>query len=196
MHVVRPEDTTRAVVPVLRRRQRGDRHRVLRRPHVDNECVERAFDTLLRVRFIDDNGEIAARQRERRMGAAWKRRRPVDVREQPRPRDIGEIVDGEAAVTPCRITTVAGRDHVVERDSPSCGKHRGLAGRPIHAGQPPARDDLRLRDLFHIDDAEDVVDEAVKMRGHVRIAPARPPQTVDAKARDLEKGDLLHLRRP
>ena len=105
-------------------------------------------------------------------------------------------MDSEAAVTPCRITTVAGRDHVVERDAPSRGKRRGLAGRAIHAGQPPARHDLRLRDLFQIDDAEDVVDEAVKMRGHVRIPAARPPQTVDAEAGYLEEGDLLHLRRP
>ena len=101
----------------------------------------------------------------------------------------------EPAVAPRRIAAIAGGDHVMQRHPAARGQRRLLAGRPIHAGQPPARHDLRLGDVVQIDDAEDVIGEAVEMRGNVRVAPARPPQPVDAEAGHFEEGDLLHLRR-
>src|SRR5207248_9435149 len=58
------------------------------------------------------------------------------LRQQLRARGIADIVDGEPAVAPCRITAIAGRDHVVQRDPPSRPKRRRLAGRAIHSRQP------------------------------------------------------------
>src|SRR5690349_22662143 len=42
-------------------------------------------------------------------------------------------------------------------------------------------------DRLQIDDAEDVIREAVEVRGDVGIAAAGPPQTVDAQARHLDR---------
>ena len=64
----------------------------------------------------------------------------------------------------------------------------------MHAGQPPLRHDLRLRDVLQIDDGEDVIRVAVEVHGQIRIAAAGPPQAVDAEAGDLEKRDLAHVR--
>ena len=49
--------------------------------------------------------------------------------------------------------------------------------------------------FLQIDDAQDVIGEAVEMRRDVGVASARPPQAVDAEAGHLEERDLLHLRR-
>ena len=38
-----------------------------------------------------------------------------------------------------------------------------------------------------------MVGEAIEVRRDVGVAPARPPQAVDAEPRDLEEGDLAHL---
>ena len=64
----------------------------------------------------------------------------------------------------------------------------------MHAGQPPARDDLRLRDVLQVDDAENVIGEAVEVRRHVRVAAAGPPEPVHADAGHLEERNLARLR--
>ena len=101
----------------------------------------------------------------------------------------------EPAIAPGGIAAIAGSDHVMQCDTPSLRHRRRLAPRPMHAGQPPARHDLRFGDFLQIDDAQNVVGETVEMRGNVGIAPARPPQPVDAEARHFQEGNLLHLCR-
>ena len=79
---------------------------------------------------------------------------------------------------------------------PSSGLRRGLlARRAVHSRQPPARDDLGLGDRIEVDDAKDVIGEAVEVRGDVGVAAARPPQPVDPEPGHLEERDLAHLRR-
>ena len=82
---------------------------------------------------------------------------------------------------------------MMQRHALAWRQRRFLTARAMHAGQPPARHDLRLRDLLQIDDAEDVIGEAVEVRGEIRIAAAHPRQAVDAEAGDLEERDLPHL---
>src|SRR5437867_4948606 len=72
---------------------------------------------------------------------------------------------------------------------------RRLAGRPIHARQPPTRHNLGFGDVLEVDDRENVVGETIKMRRNEGVASARPPQAVDAEALHFEKGNLLHLGR-
>src|SRR3954464_2733146 len=103
-------------------------------------------------------------------------------------------MNGEAAIAPGGIAAIARRDHVMQRKTLALWRRRP-AGRAVHARQPPFRDDLRLRDGLEIDHAKDVVGEPVEMRRHIGIAPARPPQPVDAEAGHLEERDLAHLVR-
>ena len=89
---------------------------------------------------------------------------------------IADIVDRESAIAPRAVAAIAGRDHVMQSNAAARRQRRRLAGRPIHAGQPPARHNLRLRDVLQIDDAENVIGEAVEMR-RKRRRSARPATT-------------------
>ena len=132
-------------------------------------------------------------QRQRRVRAAGERRRPVDVRQQLRLGRVADVHDGEAAIAPRAVAQIAGNDHVVQRGPLAFRQHRCFTGRAVHAGQRPARDDFRLGDVLQVDDGEDVIGVAVEMRGHVGVAPAGPPDAVDAQAGHFEKGDFPHL---
>ena len=124
------------------------------------------------------------------------RRRPVDVRDQLRVARIAEVVEGQPAVSPCAVAAGAGGQHVVQRHPlarPAWWTSRPAAA--VHARHPPPRHDLGLGDRLQIHDAQDVIQEAVEVRGHVRVAPAGPPQPVDAQPRHLQERDLPHLRR-
>ena len=195
VQVVRAEVAHRAEVAPRRRRQRRDRHGVLLGARVDDPGVERALRAEVGVRLVGDDDELALRQRQRRVRAAGIRRRPVDVRQQLRVRGVADVVNREPAVAPRRVAAVARDDHVMQRVALALRRRRRFAAGPVHAGQPPARHDLRLRDVGEIDDAENVIREAVEMRGHVRVAAAGPPQPVDADAGHLEKRDLARLCR-
>ncbi len=108
---------------------------------------------------------------------------------------VAEIVNRESAVAPRAVAAIAGDDHVMQRDALAPLERVGLAAGAMHAGQPPLRHDLRLRDVLQIDDGEDVIRVAVEVHREIRIASAGPPQAVDAEAGDLEKRDLAHVRR-
>jgi hypothetical protein len=84
---------------------------------------------------------------------------------------------------------------VVQRVALALRRGRRFAGGAVHAGQPPPRHDLGLGHILQVDDAEDVIGEAVEVRGDVGVASARPPQPVDPQTRHLEERDLFHLRR-
>ena len=107
---------------------------------------------------------------------------------------IADVVDGEAAVAPARVAAIAGDDHVMQREALALRRGVRFAAGAVHAGQPPARDDLGLHRVLHVDDDEDRVGEAVEMRRDIGIASAGPPQPVDADARHLEERDLARLR--
>ena len=96
VQVVRPEGAEPAEVAARRRRQRRNRHRVLGRAHVHDEGVERALGAALGVGLVGHDDELAARQRQRRVRAAGVGRRPVEVRQQLRPRRIAQVVNREA----------------------------------------------------------------------------------------------------
>ena len=71
---------------------------------------------------------------------------------------------GEAAVAPRAIAQVTGGDHVVECPALALGALELLARRAIHSGQPPLRYDFGFGDVREIDDAQDVIGEALEMR--------------------------------
>ena len=83
-------------------------------------------------------------------------------------------MDGESAIAPRRIAAVTGGDHVMQGDALAFGQVR-LAGGAVHAGQPPFGDDLRLGDVLQVDNAQDVVGEAVEVRRDMGVAS--PPAT-------------------
>ena len=70
-----------------------------------------------------------------------------------------------------------------------------LARGAVHPRQPPARDDLRLSNGVEVDHAQNVIGEAVEVRRDIGIAAARPPEAIDAEARNLEERDLAHFAR-
>ena len=115
--------------------------------------------------------------------------------EQLRPRGIAQVMNREARIAPGAVAEITGDDHVVERGAFALGHDRRFAAGAVHARQPPARDDLGLRDRLQVDDAEDVIGEAVEVRGYIGVTASRPPEPVDAQARHLEKRDLAHLGR-
>ena len=129
------------------------------------------------------------------MRSPGERRRPVDARNQCGLCGIADVVDGESAITPRRIAAVTGSDHVMQGDALAFGQVR-LAGGAVHAGQPPFGDDLRLGSVLQVDDAQDVVGEAVEVRRDIGVASSRPPQAVDPEAGHFEEGNLAHFVRP
>src|SRR5258707_15451270 len=102
-------------------------------------------------------------------------------------------MDRETAVAPGAIAAIAGDDHMMQRVALALGRAVGFFPRAPHAGKPRLRDELRLQDVLQIDDREDVVGVAVEMRRAIRIAPAGPPQAIDAETRHLEESDLARL---
>ena len=70
-----------------------------------------------------------------------------------------------------------------------------LAGRLVHAGDPPAPGLDRLGRVGHVDGDEDVVGEAVDQRRGVGPAAARVPDAMDAAALDRHEADLPRLGR-
>ncbi len=72
---------------------------------------------------------------------------------------------------------------------------RRLAGGGVHAGDPPAADLLRARRVRHVDDHQDVVGEAVEQRRGIGIAPADPPDAVQAETGHLHRADLSRIGR-
>src|SRR5215472_12901613 len=129
------------------------------------------------------------------MGAAWKRRAPVDVRYEFRLSRVAEIMDGEAAIAPSAIAPITCRNHMVQSDAAACRQSRRLASRAIHSWHPPPSHNLGLRDILQVHHAEKVIGETVEMRGHGGIASTCPPQAVNAQARHFEKSDFPHLGR-
>src|SRR5215467_3922738 len=109
------------------------------------------------------------------MGAAWKRRTPVDVRNEFRLSRVAEIMDGEAAIAPSTVAPITGRNHMVQSDSAACRQSRRLACRAIHSWHPPPPHNLGLRDVLQVHHAEKVIGKTIEMRGHGGIASARPP---------------------
>ncbi len=102
-------------------------------------------------------------------------------------------MDGEAAVAPGSVASIAGRNHVVEGNAAARYQCRRLAGRAIHPGHPPAPHNFRLRNVLQVDHAEKMIGETIQMRGNRGVASACPPQAIDAEAWHFEKGDLSHL---
>ena len=70
---------------------------------------------------------------------------------------------------------------------------RRLAGRLVHAGNPPAAGLARLRRIAHVDGDEDVVGEAVDQRRGIGPAPAGVPDAMDAAALDRHEADAARL---
>ncbi len=104
--------------------------------HVHDPGVEHALLAILGIRLFGHQRKLATRQRQRRVRAAGKGRRPVDVRQQFGMRRIADVVDGESAVAPRAITAIAGDDHVVQRDAFAFGRGVRLFRGAVHSGQP------------------------------------------------------------
>ena len=102
-------------------------------------------------------------------------------------------MNGEATIAPGSVAAIAGRNHVMQGHAAARRQGRRLAGRAIHAGHPPAPHNFGLGDVLQVDHAEKVIGETIKMRGNRGIAPAGPPQAIDAEAGHFEKGDFPHL---
>jgi len=127
------------------------------------------------------------------VGAAGKRRTPVDVRNQLGLGGVAEIMDGEAAVAPGSVAAITGRNHVMQGNAAARRQSRWLAGRTIHAGHPPAPYDFGLGNVLQIDHAKKVIGETIQVCGNCGVAAAGPPQAIDTKARHFEKSDFPHL---
>ena len=72
---------------------------------------------------------------------------------------------------------------------------RNLAARCVHAGQPPAPDDLGSGRLLHVDDRQDMVGEALPVARGIGIAPADIPEAMQPEPVDRHEGDLARLGR-
>src|ERR1700761_1218764 len=66
---------------------------------------------------------------------------------------------------------------------------------PVHAGQRPMSCERRLRRVAYIEDRQNEIGEAVQMRGSVRIAATRPPQSMQSNSLDRAKADFPRIRR-
>src|SRR5262249_58148231 len=79
------------------------------------------------------------------MGAASEWWRVVAMTEQFRVGRIAQIVNGEAAVAPCRKAEISGADEMMQR-CPFAERSGGdLVTGAVHTGQPPATRQLRSR---------------------------------------------------
>src|SRR5579885_2851276 len=85
---------------------------------------------------------------------------------------LGQIVDGEAAVAPCRVAETTGGDHMMQCRALAEGNGLFLASGAMHSGQPPMSGERRLSRIRNIDDRQGVIDVAVKMHRNVGVAPA------------------------
>ena len=106
---------------------------------------------------------------------------------------VAEIVNGEATIAPGSVAAIPGRNHVMQSHAAARRQGGRLAGGAIHAGHPPTPHNFRFGDVLQVDHAQKVIGESVQMRGNRGIAPAGPPQAIDAQARHFEKGDFPHL---
>ena len=107
---------------------------------------------------------------------------------------VADVVNREAAVAPRAVAAIAGHDHVMQRVA--LALRRASAPRRAARFMPGSHhfDTIsRLGDVLQIDDAQDVIGEAVEVRGDVRVAAAGPPQAIDADARHVEERDLARL---
>ena len=193
VQVVRAEGSETAEVPLLGRRQSGNGHGVFLGPQIHDERTKLALGALFGIRFVGHDGQLSARQGKRSVRATGKGRTPVDVRNQLGLGRVAEIMDGEATIAPGSVAAIARGNHVMQGNAAARRQSRRLAGRAIHAGHPPAPHNFGLGDVLQVDHAEKVIGEAVKMRGDRGVAPAGPPQAIDAQARHFEKGDFPHL---
>ena len=174
-----------AEVFLARCRQRRDRDRVGRLPHVHHPGVGEPLGAAVAGRFVGDHRQPAPRQRQRRMRAAGIGRRPGAVRQQFRLGRVRQVHHRQPA-----------RDGVVgpvAGEALAVAPGRRLAAGAVHAGQPPASDDLRLRGIGHVDRREDMVGEIVEMHRGVGVAAAHPPDAVQADALHRHEADLAGL---
>ena len=104
-------------------------------------------------------------------------------------------MNGEAAVAPGSVATIARRNHVMQGNAATRSQGRRLTGSAIHPGHPPAPDNFGLGNVLQVNHAENVIGETIEMRCNGRVASAGPPQAIDSEARHFEKGDLPHLGR-
>ena len=74
-------------------------------------------------------------------------------------------MDGEAAVAPGSVAAIAGRNHVMQGHSPPGRQGRRLARRAIHPRHPPTPHNFGLRNILEVHHAENVIGEAIDMRG-------------------------------
>ena len=74
------------------------------------------------------------------------------------------------------------------------GGRRLAAGAP-HAGQPPMADQRGLGRIGHIDDGQNMVDEALEMHRGIGVTAADPPDAMRAEARHGEIGDFARRGR-
>ena len=70
-----------------------------------------------------------------------------------------------------------------------------LAAGAVHAGQPPAPGERRLRRVRHVDHRQDVIDEAFEMHRDIGVAAADPPDAMGAEPRRVQKADLARACR-
>ena len=107
---------------------------------------------------------------------------------------IADVVNRESAIAPRAVAAIAGGDHVMQRDALALGA-ASASRRPRGSCRAATSCEtisglvMFCRSTMH----EDVVGEAVEVRRDVGVAPARPPQAVDAEAGHFEERDLAHL---
>src|SRR6516225_11926484 len=124
---MRTESSRPAEVPLLRRWQSGNRHRVFLGPQIYDECMKQALRAFLGIRLVGHNSQLSAGQGKRSVCAAWKRRTPVYVGNQLRLRGVAEVMDGEATVAPGPLAAIAGRNHVMQGHAAARRQGRRLA---------------------------------------------------------------------
>src|SRR5262245_39974605 len=121
------------------------------------------------------------------MRADAERRSVVAVADQFGICRVTQIMDGEAAVTPSRITEIAGADEVVQCRALAERGRRCFAAAPVHPREPPAARQFGLAGIRHIDYRQCVIDEPLEMHRDVGIPSANPPDTMRAKAWHCQK---------
>src|SRR5262249_42745013 len=95
---------------------------------------------------------------------------------------VTQIVDGEATVTPSRITEIAGADEVMQGRTLAERGRWCFASAPVHAREPPAARQFRPAGIRALNHRQCMIDEPLEMHRDVGITSADPPDTMRAKA--------------
>ena len=133
------------------------------------------------------------RQRQRRVGRAGERRRPVEPADELRLGHVVDVEDGEAGLPVAGVEPVAEPQRMVAAVR-GLRPVRRLAAGGVLPRQPPAADLGRVGRVLEVHDHHDVADIALERRRQVGVA-AVEIEPVHAGADRLPAMDLARLGR-